>query len=227
VFDTLLASNLGSGPWVRPAAAAALLHLGVILGAVTATETSPNSSAVARDTIRLEIGRPASPQRKSIPQAAPPSPHSIIPAPPPLNLRPETPRLDPPPVSLNIPLDPEALSKAASVHDSGLPSSAVERPGSVFPVAQVDQPPELAHYLHPRYPEALRQAGVSGAVQLEYVISTEGRVDPGSIRVLQSRHAAFTAAATEAVRGARFKPARRSGRPVAVLVQQTIRFLNR
>lgn len=227
MFDTLLALDLDSDPWVRYAAAAALLHLGIILGAVTATETSPKPSEVVRDTIRLEMGRPTSPQQ-SIPHAAPSNPRPIIPAPPsPPSLRLESLRLNPLRLNLNIPLDPGALSAGASDPDSALPSSAPRQPGSVFSVAEVDQPPELAHDLHPRYPEAMRQSGVSGAVQLEYVISTDGGVHPGSIRVLRSTHSAFTAAAMEAVRGARFKPARRGGQPVAVLVQQTIRFLNR
>jgi protein TonB len=226
VFDTLLASNLDSGPWARPAAAATLLHLGLLLCAVTATGTSPKMSAVVRDTIRLEIGR--LPSRPSLPQAVP-NPHSIFPAPPqPPDIELEPLRLDLPRLNLNIPLKPGVLSGVASAQDSsGPPFSELGRPDFVFAVKDVDQPPELVNDLHPQYPDALRQSRVSGAVQLEYLISIDGLVDPRSIRVLQSTHPAFTASATEAVRSARFTPARRGGQPVAVLVQQTIRFLNR
>ena len=70
----------------------------------------------------------------------------------------------------------------------------------------------------------LERAGVSGVVQVEYVVGSDGRVDPQSVRVLASTHPAFLLAALEALRDARFKPARRGGRSIAVLVQQTIRF---
>lgn len=228
MFDTLLASKMGPSPWVRPAAAAILLHLGIILGAVTGTATSPMSAPAVRDTIRLEIGRPASSKRQSISRAAPPNPHSIFPAPAPLipDIPLVAPRLDTPRSDLNTPLDPVALSGTASANDSA-PASALGGPSSAFAVTEVDQLPELAHALNPQYPEALRQSGLSGTVQLEYLISTDGRVDSGTIRVVQSTHRAFAAAAIKAVRGARFKPAQRGGRPVAVLVQQTIRFFSR
>ena len=93
-----------------------------------------------------------------------------------------------------------------------------------FGLGEVDQPPELVGELHPRYPDALRRAGVSGLVRLEYVVGSDGKIEEESIRVLHQSHPAFLLAAVEALRQSRFKPARRSGRPAAALVQQTIRF---
>jgi periplasmic protein TonB len=226
VFDNLLASDVASSPWLRPAASAIVLHLGLILGAVAGTATSSPSAPVMRDTIRLEIGRPAPEAAGPLPRAAPPNPHSIPEAPRPPDIRLSAPRLDPAQLDWSTPLNPVALSGAASVRDSS-GGSAPDGSSSVSSMTDVDQLPELTDELHPRYPEALRQWGLSGVVRLEYVISTEGRVDPRTIRVLESTHPAFARAATEAVRGARFKPARRGGRAVAVLVQQTMRFLNR
>jgi periplasmic protein TonB len=227
VFENLLPSDIASSPWVRPAASAILLHLGVILGAVAGTVTSPGSAPAARDTIRLELSRPAPEAAGPLPRAAPPNPHSIPEAPRPPDIRLATPRLDPTPLDWNTPMDPVALSGAALLRDSSEVSSARDGSSSVSSLTEVDQLPELTDELHPRYPEALRQWGLSGEVRLEYVISTEGRVDPRTIRVLQSTHPAFATAATAAVGGARFRPARHGGRAVAVLVQQTIRFLSR
>jgi periplasmic protein TonB len=227
VFDTLLPPSR-SERWLRPTVAAALLHLSVVAVVLSGTVTPPVSAPAVRDTIRLEIGRPLATEHRRWPNAGRPDLRSIPgpPAPPDIQLAP--PRLDLPRLNPNTPLDPRALSGATSAPDSvGASSSAPAPPGSVFAITEVDQLPELVHELHPRYPEALRLAGVSGAVELEYVISTDGRVDPESIRVLLSTHVTFAVAATEAVRAARFRPARRGGRTVAVLVQQIIRFLTR
>jgi TonB family protein len=227
VFDTLLASDIGSGRWGRPSAAAIVLHLGLILGALRGTALSPISVPVGRDTIRLDIGRLGSPRRAAVQRVAPPAAHSMIPTrptPPPIPLQP---LLDPPRLDRSPPLDPVALSGVGSVRDSGETGSALDGASSVWEIKEVDQLPELTHELHPRYPETLRQWGLDGRVQLEYLISAEGRVDSTSIRVLQTTHPDFAASAVEAVRDARFRPARRGGKGVAVLVQQTIRFLSR
>lgn len=228
MFDTLLASKIGSSRWARPAAAAILLHLGVVVVALGGTAPPPTSPPAARDTILLEIGRPASPKRQPAPHAAPPNPHSIIPGPP----RPPDIQLLPPELDLSgldpsTPLDPAALSGVASAPDVRELSSTAGGLSSVFAATEVDQLPEIAHDLRPQYPEALRRSGLSGVAQLEYVISADGLVDSATIRVLQSTHPAFGMAAWQAIRGARFRPARRGGQTVAVLVQQTIRFLTR
>lgn len=227
MFENLLASDIASSPWVRPAASAILLHLGLILGAVAGPAASTPSATAARDTIRLELSRPTPDAAGPLPRAAPPNPHWIPEPPRPPDIRLSAPRLDPTQFDWNTPMNPVALSGAALLRDSSEASSAGDGSGSVSSITEVDQLPELTDELHPRYPEALRQWGLSGEVRLEYVISTEGRVDARTIRVLQSTHPAFATAATEAVRSARFKPARRGARAVAVLVQQTIRFLSR
>ena len=227
VFENLLASDIASSPWVRPAASAILLHLGFILGAVAGPATSTTSAPAARDTIRLELSRPAPEAASPLPREPLPNPSWIPEAPRPPDIRLSAPPLDPTRFDWNASLNPVALSGAALLRDSGEASSAGNGSSSVSSITEVDQLPELTDELRPRYPEALRQWGLSGEVQLEYVISTEGRVDARTIRVLQSTHPAFATAATEAVHSARFKPARRGGRTVAVLVQQTIRFLSR
>jgi TonB family protein len=77
----------------------------------------------------------------------------------------------------------------------------------------------------PRYPKSLEAVGIEGRVAFEFVIDTTGAVEPASIRVLESTHEAFDAAARAALTGAIFRPARLSGRPVRQLTRQSIRFL--
>ncbi len=59
----------------------------------------------------------------------------------------------------------------------------------------------------PRYPEALRRAGVSGTVVVKFIVDTLGRVDSESIEVLSSSHDLFTAAVRDVLFGLRFNPA--------------------
>jgi len=99
--------------------------------------------------------------------------------------------------------------------------------GPRFSTSEVDELPELLGVLSPEYPERLRRAGVSGWVRVVYVILPSGLADSASLRVIASTEPGFTTSVIKALLSASFKPARRRGRPVAVLVQQTIRFQNR
>jgi TonB family protein len=101
----------------------------------------------------------------------------------------------------------------------------LDRLDSAFAVADLDRLLEL-HGVNPRYPEVLRRSRLDGIVELEYVISAGGLVEAGTIQVRSSPHVAFSKSARDAVRNARFKPALRGERPVAVLVRQRIHFLN-
>ena len=72
----------------------------------------------------------------------------------------------------------------------------------------------------PRYPEALRAAGIEGDVTLEFVVDTTGRVEGGSVRVLSSAADAFVVSVRDALAGTRYHPALVGGRRVRQLVRQ-------
>lgn len=228
MFDTLLASPTVGARWTRPVTAALALHVLVVVVAVgRATSPPPGTRPVARDTIRLEMTevKPSRPKNAELPPSRPDPP---IPPPPPSvpDLPLKAPEFQPPAFSLNPPGMAEA--RRISLHrDVGESPVPLDSSPSVFSALEVDELPELAEELHPRYPDALRSSGISGLVQVQYVIERDGTVNERSVRVLASSHSAFSRAALEALRDARFKPARRGGRPAAVLVQQTIRFLYR
>ena len=107
---------------------------------------------------------------------------------------------------------------------AGTPTVSTDSSRSVFHTTEVDEIPRLIGMLRPHYPDGLQRAQVSGRVQIEYVVGINGRMDPRSVRVVVSSHPGFLLAALDALRGARFRPARKGGRTVPVLVQQTIRF---
>jgi protein TonB len=76
-----------------------------------------------------------------------------------------------------------------------------------------------------KYPPQLLSAGVEGSVLVEFLIDTAGKVEPGSVRPIESSHPAFVDAARAAVLGAKFRPARLAGRPVRQITRQRVRFL--
>ena len=227
MFDVLPASHIVREPLSRTIATALLLHL-LVAGIALSNTASPrmDTRPIARDTILLDMtgAEAAGPESAESPR---PGSDAIIPdAPPVSDILPDAVPEVPPPLGLTL---PRRTFPSASTHQLKAGGSAVslDSSGSLFGTIDVDELPELKGDFRPRYPEALRHAGLSGVVQLQYVIGSDGRMDDRSIRVLSSSHPAFLFAALQALRDARFKPARRGGRPTSVLVQQTIRFRHR
>ena len=88
----------------------------------------------------------------------------------------------------------------------------------------IDDPVEILEQPAPEYPSALSHAGVTGRVELEYVVDTTGHAEAASLRTLQSTHPTFEAAARGSVLATRYRPARLRGRVVRQLVRQTLSF---
>lgn len=96
---------------------------------------------------------------------------------------------------------------------------------SVFSVLAVDsqvirEPGTVA----PRYPAALMEARVEGAVDVEFVVDTTGRVDVTTVEILNSSHPEFTASVETALSEMKFRPAWRSFRHVRQRVTQRFTF---
>jgi periplasmic protein TonB len=223
MFEALSPSfSAAAASRARAIMSAVLLHAVVIGVAVTSTASSGMSAPqVARDTIRVDLAiveeRPDDPP--SVPPAPPMPSAPTVPNSPAAAARVELPELDfHGPVTVVPPLpNPPAtpLTQSAGRADSA---------PSILRSSEVDELPRLLTDLHPEYPRVLRSAGVSGAVEIEYVVGKDGRVESASLHVRTTDHAQFTASVVQALRSARFKAAQRSGQPVAVLVRQTIRF---
>ena len=62
---------------------------------------------------------------------------------------------------------------------------------------------------------------------LRFVIDSTGRVDQGSIEVVENTEEMFVPPARESVARAVFRPARMSGSPVRQLAEQSVRFVLR
>lgn len=94
----------------------------------------------------------------------------------------------------------------------------------VFNESEVDDVPSLLAAGPLRYPQVLREAGITGSVTLAFIIDTEGRVEGQGVEVLAATHPGFVAAATETIRASRFHPAKSHGLAVRARVRQTISF---
>jgi protein TonB len=70
----------------------------------------------------------------------------------------------------------------------------------------------------PRYPEALRAAGVEGQVIAEFVVNELGRVEADSVRFVRSDNVLFEESVRNVLQRMRFTPAQIGGRNVRQLV---------
>ena len=220
MFETLPASVTPRVPRRRPVLLALVAHVLVIGVAVGGTSSTPEAAlGVPRDTIRFEMIEPAAPPESDF------RPDAFLPRPPEVTEAPfDGPELPAPILSFRGASGPADMSRFLPRPHRGTIAAPIDSARMVFNSVEVDQLPELVRELRLRYPAGLDRAGVSGVVRVEYVVGTDGRVNPESVRVLSTTHPDFFLAARVALRDARFKPARRGGRSIAVLVQQTIRF---
>ena len=231
MFRTLLASSPRVDRGVHRYLLSAAVHAALIVGAVTPTRQALPAARVApREPVMLFPEPP-----RSAPPLSP-TPHAAHAAP--TRPAPEAPSWQPgdlapaltPPLTANLPTvagllqgmnlrsDPGLDLGALGLGDAESGDPAPRSPAAVDePVRVIDQPP-------PRYPAALSAAGVTGRVELAYVVDTLGRAEPGSLRTVSSSHPAFEAAARATVLASRYRPARWHGHPVRQLVRQTLAF---
>lgn len=77
----------------------------------------------------------------------------------------------------------------------------------------------------PHFPEVLKREGVEGGAVVRFVVDSTGRVDPHSLRTVSATRREFADAARQYLRtDARYRPARRDGRPVCALQQPPFLF---
>jgi TonB family protein len=83
--------------------------------------------------------------------------------------------------------------------------------------------PVLAEKIDPKSPEEAKKEKLQGAVKLDAIIGTDGRVV--ELKSVESPDVRLTKAATDAVRNWKFKPAVNSkGKPVKVKITLTVNF---
>jgi len=121
-----------------------------------------------------------------------------------------------PPVDLHERFDPKDYS--GSGVEGGRANGVVPDGNEVYLESVVEQRPELLSG-PPPYPDLLRAAGIQGRVVLVAVVDTTGRVEPSSIKIVQTPSPGFNRSTSQWALAALFRPARIQGRAVRALVR--------
>lgn len=232
MFENLLESNKKRQNPLVQTVVSFVVHVAMIFGAVQATRgAAAVVQAIVQDTTMMFLTQ-APPPPPPPPVEIPPD--AIVTAnPPPMGFQTVM-----PPTEIPTTIPPVNLAERFDARDfsgkgveGGIATGIVGGVGPVptvtgetYLVEQVDDPVEPIQIPRPRYPPVLQQAGVSGRVEVEYVVSTEGRAEPESFRILNSTNRAFEEPAREAIMRATFRPARVRGQAVRQLVRQAISF---
>jgi TonB family protein len=77
---------------------------------------------------------------------------------------------------------------------------------------------------HPRYPDALRAAGIQGEVLAQFIVDTMGKADMRTFKALRSTQPDFTFEVRNAVANMDFYPATLGGKKVRQVVQMPFDF---
>jgi protein TonB len=96
--------------------------------------------------------------------------------------------------------------------------------GRAYDENQVERAVQVTRQPAPRYPDALKSVGVEGVVSMRFIVGADGRVEPGSISVIDSPHKLFSDAVRASLLNSRYRPAEAGGRSVRQLVEQTFSF---
>jgi periplasmic protein TonB len=229
MFENLIESKPKRQKTTKQVIMSAILHVALGYGAIIATANAAEQiKAINADTTMVFLKPPEPPPP---PPPETPPPEAIVTAnPPPLGFQTVMPPTeipkDIPPVNLNERFN--AADFSGKGVEGGIATGVVGGSGPVtgetFLQEQVDDPVQPINIPKPRYPPVLQQAGVSGSVDVQYVVDTLGHAEPRSWTVLKSTNAQFEAPAREAIMKGVFKPARIKGAAVRQLVQQSIKF---
>jgi TonB family protein len=104
------------------------------------------------------------------------------------------------------PAEPQNTDNAFSVLD--VDSAAVRDPNSAAPA----------------YPPLMMTKGIEGFAAMRFVVDTTGRIDMGTVELLQATNAEFIQAVREAMPRMRFRPAKMGATIVRQLAEQLFKF---
>jgi len=220
VFDNLIESSRKSDKkkYFGVGAMSLFMHTVIITGAVIATlSAGPADNSVKVDTTMVYLQQE---QQQKQPEPQPVLDVQlkgfqtvVAPTDIPTNI---------PPINLQEHFDPKDYS--GSGVEGGVGNGIVPSSDQVLSVDVVQEKPERLAGPQPVYPPLLQQAGIQGVVRVEAIIDTTGRVEPNSVRVVESPNPGFDQAAKTVVLKSLYRPARVYGRAVRVLIQQPINF---
>lgn len=206
-----------------------VLHTVLIAGAVYATARAgvKDDKAKAEKIQFVEMKK----EPPKVPDKPPPPKEVIVKPPPPKGFQ-----VLRAPVKIDIKIPEIDLSKAITNESdfsgkgvkggtgSGV-AGGVANTNQTYFEFQVEKPAEmLQDSPKPKYPAVLESSGIAGEVQAQFVVSSSGKADMDSFKVLKSTNELFTQAVKAVLPRMRFSPAQIGGKPVNQLVQQSFQF---
>jgi TonB family protein len=127
--------------------------------------------------------------------------------------------------------NPSLLGRRVDEVEDTTPAPRVDaETGETYELSAVEEVPrptnvaDLRRALDANYPPLLRDARVTGTVEVRMRVMEDGTVDATSIQVTSSSHEQFNEPTIRAVRTLRFRPAKVNGRPVRVWVELPIQW---
>ena len=214
MFSNLVESKKKRQRSVGGTMASALLHVGLIAGAVYAT---------AHAAVEFEKPKQEKVDFVEVKKDEPPPPKGFQVLTAPIDIPDELPDID---LSKKMTDADDFSGKGVAGGTSkGVVGGTAPVSDQPFFEFQVEKPvTALPGSASPRYPDILRQAGVEGEVLAQFVVDTTGRAEMNSFKVLKTSHDLFGNAVKNALSGMRFIPAEVGGRKVRQLVQQPFSF---
>lgn len=98
--------------------------------------------------------------------------------------------------------------------------AALRAQGEAHEMSELETMPKFssasaaARLIQKSYPEALKRAGINGTVQLEFVVTASGKVEPGSVQIVAASSPVLGEAAKEIAERIEFTPGTIKGEPV-------------
>jgi protein TonB len=230
MFNKLLESKATKQKMAGGTVFSIVLHTVLIGGAVYATARAgvKDEKAKAEKIQFVEMKK----EPPKVPDKPPPPKEVIVKPPPPKGFQ-----VLRAPVKIDIKIPEIDLSKAVTNENDfsgkgvkgGTGSGVVGGTGPVtnqtYFEFQVEKPAEmLQDSPKPKYPSVLESSGIAGEVQAQFVVSSAGKADMDSFKVLKSTNELFTQAVKNVLPRMRFSPAMIGGKPVNQLVQQSFQF---
>jgi protein TonB len=222
---------------------------GLVAAGVNAAERAAREKEELVDFVEVEEEKPKEPEpepeKPKEPEPPPPEPEPAAAPPVVKGFQTLTPPAEPPatiaPPNPNqqsvSPEDFTAQGQEGGVAkgvEGGVAQSTAEReaPADVgtYELSAVEEQPrptnvaELQRQLERNYPPLLRDAGVTGTVQVRFRVLEDGRVDAESIQVTNSSHEQFNDPTIRSVQRLRFRPAKVNNRAVKVWVELPIQW---
>ena len=97
-------------------------------------------------------------------------------------------------------------------------SAQVYAPNELSEMPKIANMSQAQKVIEGSYPDALRRSKVAGKVQIQFVVTEDGSVDPASVSVVSATVDELGSAAMDAVKRIKFKPGKKDGAAVKARV---------